>query len=38
MQKLWEFEDYVGHLKHANSSVRNWAVDAVSINPIRRNK
>lgn len=29
MQKLWEFEDYVGHLKHANSSVRNWAFDAV---------
>ena len=29
MQKLWEFEDYVGYLKHANSSVRNWAFDAV---------
>ena len=29
MQKLWEFEDYVGHLKHANSSVRSWAFDAV---------
>lgn len=38
MQKLWEFKDYVGHLKHANSSVRNWAFDAVEINPVRRSK
>jgi hypothetical protein len=36
MQKLWEFEDYVGHLKHANSSVRSWAFDAVESHFPRR--
>lgn len=29
MEKLWTYQDYVGHLSHPNSLVRRWAFDAL---------
>lgn len=29
MKKLWDYEDYVNHLSHANKLVRRWAFNAL---------
>jgi HEAT repeat protein len=30
MHRLWSYQDYVGHLSHSSSLVRNWAFEAIS--------
>lgn len=30
MKKLWDYEDYVNHLAHANRLVRRWAFEALN--------
>ena len=30
MHRLWFYQDYVGHLSHSSSLVRNWAFEAIN--------